>query len=875
MKRTPGSRDAKTAPLGSRSKSLGAALKERGMPRGLPMAPEVEYEIGNGDLSDSDHESDSASEDAPSGRRIAMVYDEHGNATPMPMARFYYDAVTCQESDNDDTDDDGGIRGQNNKGQGLTRAVAHMSSQRDRGNLSNSDSSDEDSDQRHHDSAQNEANAFVEDAEDHEYEDESEDGQSDPYKNQFMRIQIPAAQLKDVSRVKKDLDHDKLRRRRSLRVGLQRAVSTVKIGDGNRARGAAPTAPSASRQTSGHSSVGKLRRTISFSKETKTDTETKAENNMKAPEEVQARGVERPRESTATRPVKRQGLSAVGRALSITKAKGSSSSARDDGPDESKRQDRSRSSDLGSNSPRIAASQPIAANPNRTGTRAGLSQVGRILSINRKKPTPVDFQSNSTENADGRRNAAEPVSAASDRSADRERQDCKSDRHNNAPVRMGLAKMGRMMSLRSRKHSTQNQADGIGDKGTDKDLGKKTHFSPLSSSTMSSNPVDSPGSDMDRQGHDGDRPKMSVNNTRKEATRMNLKAAGRLLSFSRKPNTSGDGGQRGRTLLARDETGSEKGSMSKRALSVPPKKMAEPSNPSNTGKKLDGRANKFFYSEINSERVRMSSLLGSDTHIRVPVIAMAEYSGPVSRTKWYIDGFTLPHNAVRRECIDLYEILASMARCQGPGDITRDDVNDLEDWWKIASSFFHCYFEMERTILFPWVDAAGARDWEVQLALKKMRSMKERLQEHLIKVDNVWSQKSSKGPGEMFALVYKAVDLFVPRLMNYFADQEVLLPAIVKGFYKLEDRLKMDKEMVNSFMGGAVTRKTKEEPHYNLILLIRWIGNPRQLRAWIGKNLNSNARAQYGNWYNQYQEQHYRFVKTLRNRSKVILATRT
>lgn len=875
MNSASGAGDSRNAGLGNRSKSLGAALKERGMARGLAVAPEIEYELGNGDISDSDPEADVVSEDAPSGRRVVMVYDEHGNATPMPMAKFYYDSVQADESDEEDEDEDeGGAHGQRALEQDTVRTnVPAKFSGRD-GNFSDSVSSNCDAVAQKGEDGSAEDGTFVEDAEDAEYEDGDEDGESDPFKNQFMRIQIPAAQLKDVARVKKDVDHNKVQRRRSLRVGLQRAVSTVKIADGGRARAAASIAPPTSRQNSGaRSSAGKLVRAMSFSKEMKTDPDNILENVKKVPEVEQAIGLERPRESTATRPAKRQGLGAVGRIMSITKSKGPSKATPGDASLEAKKSDRSRSTELGS--PRtLSASQTTTSTANKTGTRAGLSQVGRMLSINRKKsPQVAGSQTTTADKLVGCHHQPEPESIVSNRSVDRERQESKADKHSNAPVRMGLAKMGRMMSLRSRRHTTQHQNDPQGEKSNERDASKKPHFSPVSASTVSSNPVGSPASEGDRQGHDSERSRPSVNSVRKEATRTNLKAAGRLLSFSRKPATSGDGAQRGRTLLVRDDASAERIDMAKRTQSIPPKKGEEGSAAPGAGKKLDGRANKFFYSEINSERVRMSSLLASDTHIRVPVIAMAEYSGPVSRTKWYIDGFTLPHNAVRRECIDLYEILTAMARCKGPGDITGDDINDFEDWWKTANSFFNCYFEMERTILFPWVDAAGTRDWEVQLALKKMRSMKERLQEHLVKVDNVWNLKNSKGPGEMFAFVYKAVDLFVPRLMNYFADQEVLLPAIVKGFYKLEDRLKMDKEMVNTFMGGALTRKTKEEPHHNLILLIRWIGNPRQLRAWIGKNLNSNARAQYGNWYNQYQEHHYRFVKTLRNRSKVMLAT--
>lgn len=655
---------------------------------------------------------------------------------------------------------------------------------------------------------------------------------------------------------------------------LQRAVSIVKISNNGQARAAASSEPPPSKQLSGaQSSAGTLARAMSFSRDTKSEAQTVVEDDKTTPNVEHAFGLERPRESAATRPVKRQGLSAVGRIMSINKSKGPLKVSTSISTTEEENSRKKRSAESGLTSQPQSSSQSNCSTSTKIGGRAGLSQVGRMLSINRKKsPQPANPQAAATDKLAASRNHVEPESMTSARSIDRDRHESKSDKHNNAPVRMGLAKMGRMMSLRSKKHATQHQEDSSGAKADNESL-KRSHLSPISSSTVSSNPVGSPATDVDRQVHDGERARPSLTNLRKEATRINLRAAGRLLSFSRKPPSSGDGAHRGRTLLARDDGVSEGADKTKRAQSVPAKKGDESNAGSSVGKKLDGRANKFFYSEINSDRVRMSGVLGSDTHIRVPVIAMAEYSGPVSRTKWYIDGFTLPHNVVRRECIDLYDILTSIARCKGTGDVTRDDVNDFEDWWKTASAFFNCYFEMERTILFPWVDAAGSRDWEVQLALKKMRSMKDRLQEHLVKVDQVWNEKTFKGPGQMVALIYKAVDEFVPRLMNYFTDQEVLLPAIVKGFYKLEDRLKMDKEMVNAFMGGVITRKTKEESHHNLILLIRWIGNPRQLRAWIGKNLNSNARSQYGNWYSQYQEQHYRFVKTLRTRSKMMVAS--
>lgn len=867
--------------LGNRAVSLGSVIKEKRNERNA--AQDIKYELGNGQAADDDD----VGEGDQSNQRVIMMYDEDGKATPMPMGGFYYDSV--QLKDTEDEEEDPTDNGRQEQDTVRANVPAPFEVQ---GDFSDSGSS-EGEESKAITAPTDIEGKYVADGDDHEYEDEEVE---DRFKNQFMRIEIPAAQLKDVSRVKKDLDHDKPYKKKSLMVGLQRAVSSVKISDGRPRTSNASGPPQARQASASRPSAAKLGRLMSFSREKKQPVaEPSAEASGKPESERTGGGLQRSRESSTSKPATRPGLAAVGRMMSINKSKGlakpsegssqkSESLLADDGSENtasSRPADRQSSNSL-------QGVKHTSVNP---GKRAGLAQIGRMLSINRKKPA-AEAPPARVAHDSGSGSASSEHTAVSERSVDRERRESKIERPSHGQMRIGLAKMGRMMSLsRSKKQLAAPEVPkkDIGEIRKDPEEAKKEiNLSPLSSSTVSSKPVDSPASEQhDRQdrGRDVNKARTSTtSNPRKEATRMSLKSAGRLLSLSRKPaapaavpavatqETSEDE-DRGRTLLTKSEGSPTGKDRTRRAQSVPPKNPSDEkeAEAGGSGLKLDGRASKFFYTEIRSDRVRMSGLLGSETHIRVPAIAMAEYSGPVSRTKWYIDAFTLPHNAVRRECIDLYEILTAMARFEGDGDITRDDVNDFEDWWKTASGFLNCYFEMERTILFPWVDAAGTTDFEVQMALKKMRSMKDKLQEHLIKIDLVWNEKTFKTPGEMFALVYKAVDEFVPRLMNYFADQEVLLPAIVRGYYRLDDRLKLDKEVVNLFMGGPLTRKVKEEAHHNLILLIRWIGNPRQLRAWIGKNLNSTARALYGEWYSQYQQKHYHFVRILRNRSKAML----
>ena len=255
-----------------------------------------------------------------------------------------------------------------------------------------------------------------------------------------------------------------------------------------------------------------------------------------------------------------------------------------------------------------------------------------------------------------------------------------------------------------------------------------------------------------------------------------------MLSFTRRSGTHGDGrvgdmrgsGRFSRTFNVNRTSVQEKGEM----------------NLVEAGGKQLGRADKdkFLFSEITSVAILESGVLGGGVkHIRVPQIVLAEYSQPLSRDKWFTDVFTLAHNAVRRECIDLYDMLGALGRCDGSHhDVNDEDINVLQRWWVVAHSLMQCYFKMEGEILLPWVDSAGSKEWEVQMALKKMRSLKDKLETLLGKVDRVWNEKTFKSAGEMFAMFYKTIDDFIPRLINYFADQEMLLPAIVGEFYKKE-----------------------------------------------------------------------------------------
>jgi hypothetical protein len=776
----------------------------------------VEYNFGDTPSDETDDDND-ASASCGGQERVVMLFDDAGKAMPMPMGKFYYDkASAIDDTAIDSEEEDDNLKRASDTERANKPACLVMASSR----------SQEFGDE-YDDELLKERNAS-------EYETDTDcELSGDDSDGQFMRIQVPAAPLKDVDRVQKDTIPDPTRKASSRGRALGdivRALSSVKIGIDSGKKRELP-----SDNMNGDRSPAAERLPVS------------------AKEKAAIARAAAGKSKSSAGSQSRQAISSVGRMLSFTTEKkleqhlprssstcGSASLSTYSGDPLTKTRDRQRS--------QVPQSE-IKAQPKRQ----NLTSVGKLSSLSNTKESSstTPLQSISTSPASQARGS---MGASAGRMDSQERSRAAMEGPSVGSTRAGIAhvKLCRLMSF-SRKRHLQSTTIPQQPEPDTQHIRQLKVLDQLSETSIGSRTRESRETEV----MSGERNRLSPGSdaVRKDGSRMGLKAASRLLSFSRRP--------------ASNPSTNPKVTSSTASASSASNNSSNPQiTPLIASPRLDGRANKFFFSEINSESVKSCDILHDETHIRIPVLVMAEYSGPVSKNKWFIDAFTLPHNAVRRECMDLYEILMALARCRGETDITRDDMADFYMWWTIAEQFFKCYFDMERTVLFRWIDEAGAKDWELQMALGKMRSMKDGLQQQLQDISNVWRQRDSFSAAALFAMVYKATDTFCPRLMNYFADQELLLPTIVKSFYRIEDRLVMDKDMLGSFMGEPLSRRNKDLAHHNLILLVRWIANPRQLRAWIAKNLNSIGRTQYSKWHAMYEAEHISIVKTFRNRSK-------
>ncbi|GAB0498005.1 hypothetical protein MMPV_009344 [Pyropia vietnamensis] len=277
------------------------------------------------------------------------------------------------------------------------------------------------------------------------------------------------------------------------------------------------------------------------------------------------------------------------------------------------------------------------------------------------------------------------------------------------------------------------------------------------------------------------------------------------------------------------------------------------------------------WAELNTSEVKKAAHL--DVAVRAPVLIPAPYSGPASKSNWHVNFLTMPHNALRREMSDLYELLLAMVDF-GAG-LRKADFRDLRTWWHVFSRFLHDWLDIERRLLFPWVNATGVHDWELQSTLRELRATKEFLDMKLEELAIYLDGFESLPPTEMFSLLYKSVDALAPRLMGYFNTQERVFPAAIRATYVADDAVRLEKEMVDALLNGssggsaaasASKASSSGSGADSLCALSRGVTDPKHLKVWVQRNLSATSRLSYNKWVKHFNETHRGVVRNFRER---------
>jgi hypothetical protein len=142
-------------------------------------------------------------------------------------------------------------------------------------------------------------------------------------------------------------------------------------------------------------------------------------------------------------------------------------------------------------------------------------------------------------------------------------------------------------------------------------------------------------------------------------------------------------------------------------------------------------------------------------------------------TTWSVDIFVRPHNGVRRELIDLYNMIDSMQR--RIQDLRSQDLKLFFLWWDAFTSYLSAVFNATDKLLLPW--ALGSATPPPCLAEPVRSAGREHIKSMLAAFDVILEQLPRRPPDESLAKIIKALTHIHP-IFEYIEAVETTMPEV-------------------------------------------------------------------------------------------------
>ncbi|KAA8490876.1 hypothetical protein FVE85_1323 [Porphyridium purpureum] len=252
-----------------------------------------------------------------------------------------------------------------------------------------------------------------------------------------------------------------------------------------------------------------------------------------------------------------------------------------------------------------------------------------------------------------------------------------------------------------------------------------------------------------------------------------------------------------------------------------------------------------------------------------PMIPFASYG-----EKWPLDVFSLAHNGIRKELQDCYEIMMYFEI--NWKEALDDEVRRFFAWWDIFFQFVLHYFEAEEQVLFPWLlEKAFLPDPFLEGPRNDRKYKMARVLKGIANSERTFMKKEMRS--ELVTSLKYSVDRLSVMILDYFGEQEIILPPIVFKNFTLEDKKQYDKKLVDFFLKCP-------QSGMDIIMLSRWqLGwenhdsskrkqrelNERAVQEWRYDNLHHFKWASYALWEKSYFEKQVKTVMYFRDQRAI------
>lgn len=159
-------------------------------------------------------------------------------------------------------------------------------------------------------------------------------------------------------------------------------------------------------------------------------------------------------------------------------------------------------------------------------------------------------------------------------------------------------------------------------------------------------------------------------------------------------------------------------------------------------------------------------------------------------SSWALDVFARLHNGIRRELIDMYNMIDSMQR--RIQELRTSDLKLFFNWWNLFSSYVEVSFDAHDKLLIPWIVKKGSLPDSLNENVRA--NMKQTIHSMLKNFDTCYSQLPRRPPDETMAKIIKALVHMHP-IVEYLEKFENDIPVTIEDNYRSRDAKIMERKI--------------------------------------------------------------------------------
>jgi len=245
--------------------------------------------------------------------------------------------------------------------------------------------------------------------------------------------------------------------------------------------------------------------------------------------------------------------------------------------------------------------------------------------------------------------------------------------------------------------------------------------------------------------------------------------------------------------------------------------------------------------------------------------------------QWMKHIVVIPHNAVRRQMLDFFNILRSVR--QRKAKTGRDEDEKLCDWWSVVEPFIKDVFRVEDGVFFPVLRKAIEMEPPAEAVdaerfnrfVVEAESARRQVDVSVESMSNVMENIFVSPLVKNFSLLVDAYSQLSKHVLAYFELVENNLPDFVQSVIPVDRKREIHQVMVDTLLSGRW-------PKINVVMLTLWMEHPKQITHWRRNSLRGPARLMVSSWENSYFKTHGQIVRdfheaALNNRGMTVRAS--